>query len=92
MRPGLWCAHDEAQAAPSIRTFREIREEGCYYVDKAASHHPVDMHMKGPRFGSRDRQESTVGGRIGYELFLITGLRYPDAMKMTTVDGFRTFD
>ena len=50
------------------------------------------MHMKGSRFGSRDRQESAAGGRIGYELFLIVGLCYLDARKMTTVDGFRTFD
>ena len=48
--------------------------------------------MKGPCFGSRDRQETTVGGRIGYELFLIVGLRHPDARKMATVDIFRTFD
>ena len=75
-----------------IRTFREIRGEGCCYVDKTSSHHPADMHMKGPRFGSRDRQEFTAGGRIGYELFLIVGLCYLDAGKMTTVDGFRTFD
>ena len=77
---------------PDIQTFRTIREVGCYYMDKTPSHHPADMHMKGPRFGSRDRQESTAGGRTGYELFLIAGLRYPDARKMTTVDGFRTFD
>ena len=44
-----------------IQTFRTIREEGCYYVDKAASHHPADMHMKDPRFGSRDWQETTDG-------------------------------
>ena len=75
-----------------IRTFREIREVGCYYVDKTPSHHPADMHMKGPRFGSRDRPESAAGGRIGYELFLIVSLCYLDARKMTTVDGFRPFD
>ena len=77
---------------PGLRTFREIREEGCYYVDKTPSHHPADMHMKGPRFGSCDRQETTVGGRIGYELFLIVGLRHPDARKMATMDIFRKFD
>ena len=75
-----------------IQTFRTIREEGCYYVDRAVSYHPADMHMKGPRFGSRDRQETTAGGRIGYELFPIAGLRYPDAGKVATVDIFRTFD
>ena len=37
---------------PDIRTFRTIREEGCYYMDKTPSHHPADMHMKDPCFGS----------------------------------------
>ena len=50
------------------------------------------MHMKGPSFGSRDRQETTDGGCIGYESFPIVGLRYPDAGKVATVDIFRTFD
>ena len=75
-----------------IQTFREIREEGWYYVDKTASHHPADMHMKGPRFGSRHLQETTDGGRIGYESFPIVGLRHPDAGKVAGVDVFRTFE
>ena len=60
-------------------------------MDKTPLHHPADMHMKGPSFGSCDRQETKDGGRIGYESFLIVGLRYPDAGKVATVDIFRTF-
>lgn len=61
-------------------------------MDKTASHHPADMHMKGPRFGSRHLQETTDGGRIGYESFPIVGLRHPDAGKVAGVDVFRTFE
>ena len=40
-RSGGYCAPMTRRKLPiGIQTFREIREEGCYYVDKTA--YPID--------------------------------------------------